>query len=54
MEMVVEFWGVGTKKDFLLTYDKFIVIMAIFLFPSHSQEDIANRFNSYEIGLEQP
>ena len=51
VETAVEFRGVGTRDKFLLTLNKLIVIIAISLFPRHSQKDICNRINFYEISL---
>ena len=49
MELVVEFGGVATRKNFLLPYERLIVIIAISLLHRLSQKEMVNRFNLYEI-----
>ena len=51
MELVGEFGRVGTRKDFLLTYDKLIVIILTYLLPPSSQKIICHKFNTTEISL---
>ena len=54
VETAVEFGDVGTREEFLLTYDKVIVIIVISLFLRGSQKDITNKLKSYEIGHDDP
>ena len=49
MELAVEFGAGGTQENFLLKYERLIVVLANSLFPRLSQKEIGNRFHSYEI-----
>ena len=49
VERAVEFGGVGTKDNFLLDYERLIVVITISLLPKLLQKELLNKFNSMEI-----